>query len=604
MSKVSEVKGPSPTLDKSTERVESSTESSSCSLGQCFLSITLVAFNVAVRLYCALYMIISDCDETFNYWEPLNLIARGFGKQTWEYSPAYAIRSYVYLIPYYIVTFPLRDYDFLASANLPPYAFFYYIRIVALCGFTSFTEYKLFRSVRRNFSPYVGNWFLFFSTVSAGMSHAGVALLPSSFAMNWATLATASVLDVISVENTTSVVCPSVFAIFSFLLGGLVGWPFALALGVPFGLFTMRERYQTVPLVYIVGCCAALLSMIMATIICTDSYLYKRFFLFVPLNIVLYNVFALEGEGPEIFGVEPFSYYILNLLLNFNVVFILGYIGMLVNPIWSYQKMKSLVGVSLPLLVWSVAFGNQPHKEERFLYPIYPFIVLSASVLISDLFAAAKRWIGSKWIIRSTLLLSMFLIGTISMLRILNLVENYSAPLTTATVFHDIASNNTQTGLQNVCVGREWFHFPNSFFLPDNYRLRFVANGFNGLLPGDFQENLSLRDAASFFPKGMNSKNIFASDKVVDFDECDFYVDNSLPTDLEIAEPQIFRKIEDSYQIDKDWDLITCDKMIRPDGEHRGIGRILYIPQFFRQFVAYEVEYLDYCVLQKKQPAV
>ncbi|VDK74941.1 unnamed protein product [Gongylonema pulchrum] len=35
---------------------------------------------------------ISDCDEVYNYWEPLHLFLYGTGFQTWEYSPIYAIR--------------------------------------------------------------------------------------------------------------------------------------------------------------------------------------------------------------------------------------------------------------------------------------------------------------------------------------------------------------------------------------------------------------------------------------------------------------------------------------------------------------------------------
>lgn len=41
----------------------------------------------------------------------------------------------------------------------------------------------------------------------------------------------------------------------------------------------------------------------------------------VPLNIVLYNVFGGD-VGPDIFGTEPWWFYILNGLLNFNLLFL------------------------------------------------------------------------------------------------------------------------------------------------------------------------------------------------------------------------------------------------------------------------------------------
>lgn len=39
---------------------------------------------------------LSDCDEAFNYWEPVHYLQFGRGWQTWEYAPAYAIRSWLY----------------------------------------------------------------------------------------------------------------------------------------------------------------------------------------------------------------------------------------------------------------------------------------------------------------------------------------------------------------------------------------------------------------------------------------------------------------------------------------------------------------------------
>jgi alpha-1,2-mannosyltransferase len=49
-----------------------------------------------------------------------------------------------------------------------------------------------------------------------------------------------------------------------------------------------------------------------------DSIAYRRFQV-VPLNIVTYNVFSGPGRGPNIFGTEPWWYYVFNLLLLFNV---------------------------------------------------------------------------------------------------------------------------------------------------------------------------------------------------------------------------------------------------------------------------------------------
>jgi alpha-1,2-mannosyltransferase len=40
---------------------------------------------LAARLLSALFNIIHDCDEVYNYWEPLHFLLYGYGMQTWEY---------------------------------------------------------------------------------------------------------------------------------------------------------------------------------------------------------------------------------------------------------------------------------------------------------------------------------------------------------------------------------------------------------------------------------------------------------------------------------------------------------------------------------------
>ncbi len=60
---------------------------------------TSTAFKILVslRMSAGIWSPISDCDEVYNYWEPLHMILYGSGFQTWEYSPVYAIRSYAYI---------------------------------------------------------------------------------------------------------------------------------------------------------------------------------------------------------------------------------------------------------------------------------------------------------------------------------------------------------------------------------------------------------------------------------------------------------------------------------------------------------------------------
>jgi alpha-1,2-mannosyltransferase len=143
-------------------------------------------------------------------------------------------------------------------------------------------------------------------------------------------------------------------------------------------------------------------------------------------NFVEYNV--IDGGESALYGVESSNYYLRNGLLNFNIIFLLAMAFPLVMiPIWpslcmcSPLLVASGVGVSrcreeeterapllpimlqllflhwftsgrlgirtegpskaplllalCPAFVWTIAISALPHKEERFLYVVYPLVI-------------------------------------------------------------------------------------------------------------------------------------------------------------------------------------------------------------------------------------
>ena len=72
------------------------------------LSRATLAPLLAARLLSAALNLIHDCDEVFNYWEPLHSLLYGSGLQTWEYSAQFALRSYWYLDLHALIIGPLR----------------------------------------------------------------------------------------------------------------------------------------------------------------------------------------------------------------------------------------------------------------------------------------------------------------------------------------------------------------------------------------------------------------------------------------------------------------------------------------------------------------
>lgn len=90
-----------------------------------------IAFKVllSARFCSAIWSYIADCDETFNYWEPIHYLVFDQGLQTWEYSPPFALRSYTYLLVHCV---PAWFYNAIFHPN--PMLIFYFVR--CLLGLT------------------------------------------------------------------------------------------------------------------------------------------------------------------------------------------------------------------------------------------------------------------------------------------------------------------------------------------------------------------------------------------------------------------------------------------------------------------------------------
>ena len=88
---------------------------------------------LSVRLSSAVWSGISDCDETYNYWEPAHHLLYGPGLQTWEYDPRFALRSYFYIVMH---IFPGWVYATFAQPN--PMLVFYFLRflLALICAFS------------------------------------------------------------------------------------------------------------------------------------------------------------------------------------------------------------------------------------------------------------------------------------------------------------------------------------------------------------------------------------------------------------------------------------------------------------------------------------
>lgn len=82
------------------------------------------------------------------------------------------------------------------------------------------------------------------------------------------------------------------------------------------------------------------------------------------------------------------------------------------------------------MFLWLLIFGSQAHKEERFLFPIYPLILLMAAVGIDAVFRLFPK-------ITYLNLSSVFIFILLSLSRGYALHRNFSASIDVYKAFHD-----------------------------------------------------------------------------------------------------------------------------------------------------------------------
>jgi alpha-1,2-mannosyltransferase len=118
----------------------------------------------------------------------------------------------------------------------------------------------------------------------------------------------------------------------------------------------------------------------------------------VPWNIVRYNIFGGNERGPDLYGTSPWTFYFLNLLLNFNFLVPLALLALPSLAVTYKFDSKRLGFVKagpdqtspftvlalrlLPFYLWFGILTLQAHKEERFMFPAYPLLCFNAAVTL------------------------------------------------------------------------------------------------------------------------------------------------------------------------------------------------------------------------------
>mmetsp|Transcript_14146 Transcript_14146/g.29748 ORF Transcript_14146/g.29748 Transcript_14146/m.29748 type:complete len:583 (+) Transcript_14146:480-2228(+) len=558
--------------------------------------------------------------------------------QTWEYAPQYALRTYAYLVPmaatakffqvlldllpqtlvkqlYAILSLqnthtsslsPSSDvYTLLLGSSDKPLLFAILRSFLAFIS--CYSELSFLSSIYDIISPTLAHWTALCNATAAGNFHASQAYLPSSTVMILWRLSAANQLRG---KDTISIFWGLVAVL-------AVGWPFCAVLFISTGFWALWKAGFSTPFdkhttssnepkgqSWIAQVVRVVIRTIFYTIAIQSTIMAVDFYHYGKIVSPVWNIFAYNAQsgGDELYGVEPLSYYIKNLTLNFNLVAMLAILALplimlrilaerpvtLAKETASSHNSDSLkILLLVPMYVWIGIVFPRSHKEERFLFPIYPVLCFGASITIDEIFDAFDGLVRKNMTkIRSKtskLLTGLVLLSpsaVISISRSFALYHHYSAPLAIyQRLYSDIStrlnlSNNESTVL--VCTAGEWYRFPSSFYLPSNAQLGFLKSSFSGQLPQAFTEFGSTNQSVKVQKGKFNDVNKEEMDRYVDIQQCSYVVElvpSSNADSNDIPECLQYMNSDSSGQ----WHLVDSLNYIDVDATP-ALHRILYIP--------------------------
>jgi alpha-1,2-mannosyltransferase len=516
----------------------------------------IVPLYLSVRISIAPIMPIMDCDEVYNYWEPLHFMLFGSGHQTWEYHSDYALRTYAYLVPlewwarsvYPPLWASLSSWMVSSNTALDPKAQLFVLLRQTIAGMTAIAElwwlYALLQYylIMRPSSTVVPLATAVGLLTCTGMHHAAGALLPSA---TWMAVWCACAACLLQHYHT-------LFLLLAVTGTLATGWPFGCVCVVPMALRVLYQecciRRRAVAFFVTI---AAVTALVQGIVMAIDYHHYGALTL-PTVNIFSYNA---GGNGDELYGVEPASYYVKNLLLNGHVVFLLGMAALPVyfaTPAWTTGTATkssppegeepppkfdwSMGSILLSLPVWLLITVPRPHKEERFLFPIYPVLVLGAALTVDALCTRGLAWVRRRrvpsaskaapgpWHVILQVLFWMPVM-LLSFSRSMALQRYYSAPLD---VYMALATVEPTPSPQLVCTCGEWYRYPSSFLLPEavvSIPVGFLPSSFTGQLPQPFTKYGSKLESRTLL-QPFNDRNVEQPERyVTDVTECGWLVD-------------------------------------------------------------------------------
>ena len=440
-------------------------------------------------------------------------------------------------------------------------------------------------------------------------------------------------------------------------VAALIGWPFIVFLAVPMAV----DCIWTMGLGAFCGW-TLLFGLSLCTLSVAIDFVFYGKVLLAPFNIFLYNLAITGGdeeggdraEGQNLYGTEHWIYYVKNLVFNWNIVYLLAFSAPMLCHVAALvfchkkKRMLSVVAVRLlhcmlPLWTWYLLFSYMPHKEERFMFVIYPFLALNASLSLTQcrliklgddgvtvmgvhvLRKDTARFVASNFnfgVVLAFIVLSLsrtagqvenplismdfiflfILIGchfskcTYFVIFRGSKLWNHSNPCTVHKVMYyraplDIwhrageyirAERGHLEGVRDsICVGKEWHRIPSSLLVSDVARIQWIDAGFDGQLPAEFVGTNTVH--RPFNDRNEGDKSRFVPAEEVD-SACDYIID-LWEADTVITE----------YEVNR-YEKIFSAQFLDRAATGSGIFRSFYIPLLSDS----KVKFASYVFLKRK----
>lgn len=319
----------------------------------------------------------------------------------------------------------------------------------------------------------------------------------------------------------------------------------------------------------------------------------------------------MGGSGDELYGVEPAAYYAVNLLLTTGLAWPMALLAPLMSlrsvaarHTLSAKTIAAELTLSSLAAIWLGVLFSRPHKEERFLYPVYAAIAFVAAGSLQAAAGLASDVLG--WLVgqsrpaiwaRKLVMLLCFAASVAVMLsRAVSNFRNYGGYIALWTSAGEVVARDGATREVSVCTGGEWHQFPSHFFLPPRARLAYVRDGFGGILPQHFAAH-----NGTWAPplQPFNDRNREEEARYVPLDSCDYLVllvDRNKP-DREWG--PLRRALFASPGADSTtagFAEVARRQVISAEYSRSPLARAFYVPRLSER----SVQFQDYVVLRKK----